>query len=342
MAAESIHDDVLGEIVEDKRGRLWTATVAIRGSQSIQIRLIGGPSKTLSLARALVPWMRENEERARQYAADQLLDLHNEACNEGEPLTKAAFVDRLYLDSAAIFARGCNLCYKDKRQEWEHIVGVVYADGKFVRADTAPTLWRPEGKIHVEPFPPLVLNVIGVVGFWNGKVTLPSWHGFSSRLGAYASVSSAKPSDGTARLSVTAPGKDKKDSPSQEQAEAYRYLLDHDKAVQLAILERIVAAYPGIRGQYVSYNEPADMPASGPQETHWPLRSTRPHHGQGWGGLRWIRVRLHLGQRARTRGHDTRRSRYRAGRCRYIVSRVDRGGRRKTPLTGRCASRATD
>ena len=29
MAAESIHDEVLGEIVEAKGGRLWLATVAM-------------------------------------------------------------------------------------------------------------------------------------------------------------------------------------------------------------------------------------------------------------------------------------------------------------------------
>ena len=261
MAAESIHDEVLGEIVEAKGGGLWTATVAILRGQSIEIRLIGGPSKTLPVARTLVPWMRENEERARQYAADQLLDLHIEACNEGKPLTKAAFVDRLHLASAAIFDRGCNLCYKDKRQEWEHIVGVVVsADGKFVRADTAPTLWRPEGKIHVEPFPPLVLNVVGFTGFWTGKVKLESWRGFLARLGAYGSPNSAKPSDGTARLHVMAPGKDKKDPPSEQQADAYRYLLDHDKAVQQAILGRIIAAYPRIREKYGAYNESADLP----------------------------------------------------------------------------------
>ena len=49
MAAESIHDEVFGEIVKAKGGRLWTATVAILQGQSIQIRLIGGPSKTLEL-----------------------------------------------------------------------------------------------------------------------------------------------------------------------------------------------------------------------------------------------------------------------------------------------------
>jgi hypothetical protein len=154
-----------------------------------------------------------------------------------------------------------NLCYKDKRQEWEHIVGVVVsADGKFVRADTAPTLFRPEGKIHVEPFPPLVLNIVGFTGFWTGKVTLESWRGFLARLGAYASANSAKRSDGTARLNVMAPGEDKKDPPSKEQACAYRYLLDHDKAVQRAILARIVAAYPGIREKYGPYVDSADLP----------------------------------------------------------------------------------
>ena len=233
------------------------ATEAILQDQPLQIRLIGEPVKTLPIARILVPWMRENESRARQYAADQLLDLHNEACNEGEPLTKDTFVDRLHLDSVAIFDRGCGLCYKDKRQEWDHIVNVVVsADRSFVRAGTVPTVFRPEAKIHVAPFPPLVLTI----GFWTAKIVLESWRGFSSRLGAYNSVSSAKSSDGTARLHINALGKDEKDPPSEGQAIAYRYLLDHDNAIHETILERIVAAYPSIRDKYGPYIDSADLP----------------------------------------------------------------------------------
>ena len=80
-----------------------------------------------------------------------------------------------------------------------------------------------------------------------------------------------------------APGKDKKDRPSKEQAGAYRYLLDHDKAVQQAILARIVAAYPGIREKYGPvrrFGRPAGgQAAGGPQKNHWPLHSTRSQHG---------------------------------------------------------------
>jgi hypothetical protein len=257
MASESVQDDLLGDIVEDKRRRLWTATAVILPGEPIEVRLIGGPAKTLAIARKLVPWMRDNEEQVRQYAGDQLLDLHNAACNEGAPLTKETFVGRLHLDSAAVFDRGVLCCYKDKLQEWEHIVSVVIsADGTFIRAATAPTVFRPEAKIHVEPFPPLAL----AIGFWTGKVVLESWRGFSRRLGAYGSLSSAKPSDGTAPLSIKAPGKDKNDPPSKEQAIAYRYLLDHDEAIHQAILERIVAAYPDIRDKYGRHVDAADLP----------------------------------------------------------------------------------
>jgi len=97
-------------------------------------------------------------------------------------------------------------------------------------------------------------------GFWTGKVVLGSWRGFSSRLGAYGSINSAKLSDGTAHLSILAPGKDEKDPPSEEQAVAYRYLLDHDKAVHQAILVYLVAAYPDVRDKYGPYIDSADLP----------------------------------------------------------------------------------
>jgi hypothetical protein len=253
MATEPISDKILkilGEIVKDTRRDVWIATLPLRRGQSIQIRVIG-QEKGLKIAQQLAPGLCDHEEEARFYAAEKLLDLHNAACIEGKPLTKPAFVKRLRLDSAAFVSQGCLMCFKDRLQEWEHTI-TVFADKqwKLSNASTAPLVQRPESKIHVEPFPPLVL----VNGLWEGKARLQLGKGFQSRLGGYGSVSSTKGSDGTAHLSIGAPDKPGKLPPSPEQANGFRYLLEHETAIRDAILRAIMAAYPAMQKQY-GYSE---------------------------------------------------------------------------------------
>jgi hypothetical protein len=101
----------------------------------------------------------------------------------------------------------------------------------------------PEPPLNLPPFPPLQWGGY----FWEGRVALGSWRGFQSRSGAYAARSATKESDGTARLSVAAPGGVVERPPSAEQANALRYLLEHEEAIRDALVAAIFEEYSAIR-----------------------------------------------------------------------------------------------
>jgi hypothetical protein len=98
--------------------------------------------------------------------------------------------------------------------------------------------------IDVPPFPPLTWDGYS----WSGEVRLPSWAGFQSRRGPYASVSATGPSDGTARLTVDAEGKA---LPTPEQTAAFRHLLDSEAAIAEAVGRALLDYYPGEREAYL-------------------------------------------------------------------------------------------
>jgi hypothetical protein len=109
------------------------------------------------------------------------------------------------------------------------------------------------------PFPPLRWDG----HFWKGRVVLGSWRGFQSRLGAYGAISSTTESDGTARLSVPPPAGVAERPPSAEQANALRYLLDHEEAIRDALVAAILEEYPVIRDRLLGqgFVDESDMPA---------------------------------------------------------------------------------
>jgi hypothetical protein len=98
--------------------------------------------------------------------------------------------------------------------------------------------------LDIPPFPPLTWDEYS----WTGEVRLPSWAGFQSRRGPYASVSDDGPSDGTARLAVDAEGKA---PPTPEQVAAFRHLLDNEAAVAEAVGCALLDYYPGERDAYL-------------------------------------------------------------------------------------------
>ncbi len=261
MTKKTIRDEVLGEFVWDKKYLFWKATIPMVDGTAVEIRLIGPRTRydengrmiisdarsglpaeevLLQKARQLVPWLCTQNEAIRGYAADQLLDLHNEIFGEKSNITRAVFIERLKLFMAAIDHDHdcCTINYHDGLGVWAHNISVTaLPDKSFFRADTVPRLFRPERKIQIEPFPPLVL----LNRSWEGKTIFKSWRGFSTRLGAYGSKSSRKTSDGTVRISVAAPG-DGKDIPSKHPAEAFRYLIDHEIAIRDAVLKAITSS----------------------------------------------------------------------------------------------------
>jgi hypothetical protein len=101
-----------------------------------------------------------------------------------------------------------------------------------------------DNAIDIPPFPLLTWDDYS----WAGEVRLPSWAGFQSRRGPYGSVSTATPSDGTARLTVDA---EAKASPTPEQVAAFRHLLENEATVAEAVGRALLDYYPGERAAYL-------------------------------------------------------------------------------------------
>ena len=114
-------------------------------------------------------------------------------------------------------------------------------------------------RLSMPPFPPLRWDG----HFWKGRVMLSSWRGFQSRLGPYAASRSSKESDGTARLSVPPPAGVAERPPSAQQANALRYLLEHEEAIRDALVAAIFEQYPVIRERLrrTRLVDELDMPA---------------------------------------------------------------------------------
>ncbi|MHB1556180.1 MAG: DUF6985 domain-containing protein [Isosphaeraceae bacterium] len=106
--------------------------------------------------------------------------------------------------------------------------------------------------IHTPPFPSLRWDD----HFWAGEIALPSWAGYQSRRGPYASVNSPRPSDGTVRLTVSSMDDDSRARPVPEQAVALEYLMDNEASVAASIGEALVKHYGVAKAAYLDdYDE---------------------------------------------------------------------------------------
>ena len=106
---------------------------------------------------------------------------------------------------------------------------------------------RKTAALELPPFPPLTRGEF----HWEGRVKLPAWAGFQSRQGAYAGRNSKKKSDGTVRVSIAVEDDEPAEhQPTPEQAEAFRYLLKHQKQIRDAILAAVFDEYPTARQNY--------------------------------------------------------------------------------------------
>jgi hypothetical protein len=97
----------------------------------------------------------------------------------------------------------------------------------------------PETLAH-PPFPPLKWEHY----FWVGEVVLPSWAGFQARRGGYGAVSSRRPSDGSARLSISPLDDKARTAPTAEQVAAFRHLTGNEPAVAAAVVAALVEYCP--------------------------------------------------------------------------------------------------
>jgi hypothetical protein len=96
---------------------------------------------------------------------------------------------------------------------------------------------------------------------WEAEIVLPSWRRFQTRRGAYASVSSPDPSDGSTRIRFDTDGAGRV-PPTEAQIAAYRWLIQHEAEVAAAVLNAIFAEYPRFRAEYIGDYDDEDAQAA--------------------------------------------------------------------------------
>jgi hypothetical protein len=85
--------------------------------------------------------------------------------------------------------------------------------------------------------------------FWTADAQLPSWAGFQTRKGAYGSVSSPTPSDGSVTITFAPEGRDTSPLLPDELA-SVQWLLDHDDEIASALLKGLLVEYPKLQLEY--------------------------------------------------------------------------------------------
>src|SRR5690349_8029301 len=85
--------------------------------------------------------------------------------------------------------------------------------------------------------------------FWSAKSRLPSWADYQSRYGAYGSISSHAPSDGSVTITFAPEGRDASPLRADELA-SVQWLLDHDHEIALSLLRGLLAEYPKLQELY--------------------------------------------------------------------------------------------
>lgn len=142
-----IHDDVLGELTEDKQDKdAFVGSISHAGTQiSLRVEADGYPFPAcLNLARAAVSSLRVVEERAKEAAVKELLDVYNESWREyiqadGEggwievsnsKIDAAEFKSKITLQSVLIMGEElCTLFINDDGMFDGHCIGATSFNG---------------------------------------------------------------------------------------------------------------------------------------------------------------------------------------------------------------------
>jgi hypothetical protein len=85
--------------------------------------------------------------------------------------------------------------------------------------------------------------------FWTTTVLLPSWKGFQSRKGPYASQDSTIPSDGLIRIIFAPEGRGTEPLTDLEMS-AVRWAIENEASLSKALLTSLINEYPKLQKQY--------------------------------------------------------------------------------------------
>ena len=131
------NDAQLGNLKFDDQIGCWEGRVTLPSGASftLYVHTSGNDRAITDAARLAFEKMRHSETEARQFAADELLPVHNDEWCEGKPIDAREFMRRLVPAVIQVWPHGsAEISFDDGDLFWGHEVGVRYRDGKFTEA----------------------------------------------------------------------------------------------------------------------------------------------------------------------------------------------------------------
>ncbi len=142
MAADERTDSELGQLKWDDRVDWWEGEITLTSEQPFVLCILSRTDDKRVItedARMAIARIRELETRCREYAADELLEIHNSEWSEGNPISKDVFVGRLSPECVVVHETGyAEICFEDGDLFWGHMVEIrIKPDGSFQEAVVA-------------------------------------------------------------------------------------------------------------------------------------------------------------------------------------------------------------
>lgn len=135
---DSFEDPKMGDLKWDDSVGWWEGrAVLTSGSQfALYIHTPSEADQSITdAARNVFVFMKDSEVTVRNFAAAELLAIHNESWNEGEPISELEFVQRLTPEAIEVFPDGAvEMSFGDGDLFWGHSIGVRYRRGQFTEA----------------------------------------------------------------------------------------------------------------------------------------------------------------------------------------------------------------
>lgn len=131
-------DPQLGDLTFDSDIGWWEGRVTLPSGSSFVLYVHTPTEKDQSIteaARAAFEKMNRSEQAAREFAAAELLSVHNGEWSEGKEILAGEFTRRLVPATIQVWPDGdAEISFEDDNLFWGHEIGVRYRGGRFTEA----------------------------------------------------------------------------------------------------------------------------------------------------------------------------------------------------------------
>lgn len=139
MKNEEHSDPTFGRLEWNEQYEWYSTQVRLTSGQEVSISMPTDVPAAIEHIRRVYEYIQDHEISIRELAANCLLELHNEAWNEGKKIDNHEFINRMELEAITFYEDGSSeLYYKDGDLFWGHCILIALDNfGHFQEASIA-------------------------------------------------------------------------------------------------------------------------------------------------------------------------------------------------------------